>query len=87
MVGYVEREQFPPFRIAQGGYMGIQYVTDEQGNPVAVQVPIAEWEAIQERIKEPNAETIAAMEEARHPEKLKRYATPEAMWADMEKAE
>jgi hypothetical protein len=61
--------------------MGIQYVTDEQGNHVAVQVPIAEWEAIQERIKEPNAETIAAMEEARHPEKLESYATPEAMWA------
>jgi PHD/YefM family antitoxin component YafN of YafNO toxin-antitoxin module len=65
--------------------MGIQYQTDEQGNRVAVVIPLAEWEAIQERIKEPNEETIAAMEEARHPEKLKSYATPEAMWADLEK--
>lgn len=30
--------------------MGIQYVTDEQGNPVAVQVPLAEWETLQERL-------------------------------------
>ena len=67
--------------------MGIQYVTDEQGNPVAVQVPIAEWEAILDRMKEPNAETIAAMEEARHPEKLKSYASPDALWKDLEKSE
>lgn len=60
--------------------MGIQYQTDEQGNRVAVVIPLDEWEAIQERIKEPNAETIAAMKEARHPERLKSYASPEAMW-------
>ncbi len=30
--------------------MGIQYVTDEQGNPVAVVIPLSEWEAIRERL-------------------------------------
>jgi hypothetical protein len=45
--------------------MSIQYRTDEQGNRVAVVIPLAEWEALQERVREPNAETIAAMEDAR----------------------
>lgn len=31
--------------------MGIQYVTDEQGNPVAVQVPIAEWDALLAKVR------------------------------------
>jgi hypothetical protein len=26
--------------------MNIQYVTDEKGNPVAVQIPLDQWEAI-----------------------------------------
>ncbi|MEA4857754.1 MAG: hypothetical protein AAGU21_13765 [Solidesulfovibrio sp.] len=30
--------------------MSIQYQTDEQGNRVAVVIPLAEWEAIQERL-------------------------------------
>jgi hypothetical protein len=30
--------------------MGIQYQTDEQGNRVAVVIPLAEWEAIRERL-------------------------------------
>lgn len=45
--------------------MSIQYQTDEQGNRVAVVIPLAEWEALQERVKEPNEETITAMEDAR----------------------
>ncbi len=67
--------------------MGIQYQTDEQGNRVAVVVPLAEWEAIQERLKEPNEETAQAMEEGRHPEKLSGYASTEALWADLEQGE
>ena len=30
--------------------MGIQYQTDEMGNRVAVVIPLAEWEAIRERL-------------------------------------
>jgi hypothetical protein len=30
--------------------MSIQYQTDEQGNRVAVVIPLAEWEAIRERL-------------------------------------
>ena len=31
--------------------MSIQYVTDEQGTPVAVQVPIAEWDALLAKVR------------------------------------
>jgi len=31
--------------------MSIQYVTDEQGNPIAVQVPIAEWDALLAKVR------------------------------------
>ena len=34
----------------EGDIMGIQYQIDEQGNRVAVVIPLAEWEAIQERL-------------------------------------
>jgi len=61
--------------------MAIQYQIDEHGNRVAVVIPLAEWEAIQERMREPNAETIAAMEEGRRSEKLTSYASPAALWA------
>jgi len=44
--------------------MGIQYQTDEDGNRIAVVIPIEEWKALQERIKEPNDETIEAMKDA-----------------------
>jgi len=66
--------------------MTIQYVTDNAGQKLAVLIPFAEWEVIESRLEylEPNEETIEAMEEGRHPEKLKAYATPDAMWADME---
>lgn len=32
--------------------MAIQYQTDEQGNRVAVVIPLVEWEAIRERLAE-----------------------------------
>jgi hypothetical protein len=31
--------------------MGIQYQTDEQGNRVAVVVPLAQWEALQAELR------------------------------------
>lgn len=34
----------------EGSPMSIQYQTDEQGNRVAVVIPLAEWEAIRERL-------------------------------------
>lgn len=35
--------------------MTIQYQTDEQGNRVAVVIPLAEWEAIRERLADRTA--------------------------------
>ena len=66
--------------------MTIQYVTDNTGHKLAVLIPLDEWEVIESRLEylEPNAETIQAMEEGRQPEKLKAYANPDAMWADLE---
>jgi hypothetical protein len=44
--------------------MAIQYQTDEEGNRIAVVIPIEEWKSLQERIKEPNDDTIEAMNDA-----------------------
>ena len=35
----------------KGNTMGILYQTDEQGNRLAVVIPIAEWEALQARLR------------------------------------
>lgn len=66
--------------------MTIQYVTDDAGHKLAVLIPFEEWEVISSRLEylEPNEDTILAMEEGRQPGKLKSYADPGAMWADLE---
>ena len=66
--------------------MTMQYVTDDAGHKLAVLIPLDEWEVIASRLEflEPNEETIKAMEEGREPGKLKTYADPDAMWADLE---
>ncbi len=64
--------------------MQVQHVFDEAGKETAVIIPIEEWRDILRRLDEPNAETIAAMEECRNPATLKSYATPSDLWAELD---
>lgn len=52
MISKITRPHADHRRVAgkEGNPMSIQYQTDEQGNRVAVVIPLSEWEAIRERL-------------------------------------
>lgn len=64
--------------------MQIQHIFNSEGRETAVIVPIEAWREILRKLAEPNAETIAAMEEGRNPATLKSYATPHDLWAELD---
>lgn len=64
--------------------MQIQHIFDSKGCETAVIIPIETWREILRRLDEPNAETIAAMQEGRNPAMLKSYTTPEDLWAELD---
>jgi hypothetical protein len=53
--------------------MSVQFVTNEKGRKVAVQIPIAEWETIQERLARGVAGELAPRAAARAEEAWQEY--------------
>ncbi len=66
--------------------MSATVIYDDNGKAAFVVVPFAEWEELQACVTSshrPNAETLAAMEEARSGT-LKGYTSPKELWSDLE---
>jgi len=54
-----------PIQLKNVGMVDIQYVTDESGTPVAVQIPIHDWERIKAELRpyDADSETAAILED------------------------
>ena len=59
--------------------MSIQYITDEQGQRVAVQIPIEEWETMRQRLEHSLDERLSPEDEADRKKAYAELAAGEAL--------
>lgn len=60
-------------QIRWGNAMSVQFVTNAKGLKVAVQIPITEWEAIQERLARQAGDALSSTAAARADEAWQEY--------------